>query len=312
MEMRDGSAAKFVARILKVGLVPKRLPLHYADYVECRCMVCGADVGFTPRLASHRVWRHEQQSLPLAYGCRRCTKNGNNRKQALISVAEACGFLLNEADIPMDWHSKTKVRLLCSTEGCDGTADLHYNQLMTRADRIESGAGTKGCADCSYRTRRRPNKKPVVQTVPCAKNGCRKDAKPNGYCGYHWRDALPEKICIREGCDRLAQSKTADYCASDYAIFLRDGRKPLPPVVVDRICEYCGAAFRPSDRKQRFCSMVCTRKSSRPKYAAPDRTCQWCGTVFQPKTSRERSRYFCSNECRNANRAKELRKEGAA
>lgn len=333
----------YTARLLVIGLRPKSLPLGHLSSIPCACLRCGRDVTFTPNQAYHRLY-HEG-----GFGCYRCSKGGAVKAE-IVAVAEECGFHVDLDSFPADYHGKTKIRLLCATPGCDGTAYLHYNQMKVRLAR---GSRSHGCVKCSYMarrkyaavvveekttcaatvlkgprkgqvcgrpsaltstycayhdaaTQRRTRKQAEADRNPCGVKNCPRPAKENGYCGYHRREAEPAARCSREGCERLAHVR--GFCASDHVIWLREGMQPLPPVVKVKVCEHCGVEFEPSDRKQKYCTPACGRRANRPKpKPVRERTCDWCGATFTPKVSREMARYFCSNRCRNDNRASELR-----
>ena len=74
-----------------------------------------------------------------------------------------------------------------------------------------------------------------------------------------------------------------------------------------RICEYCGAAFEPSNGRQRYCGKKCHQKAkwarigasvrARRLAARANRVCPVCGKVFTPKNARGK---YCSPKCANA------------
>jgi len=74
-----------------------------------------------------------------------------------------------------------------------------------------------------------------------------------------------------------------------------------------RICPVCGAAFAPTNGRQRFCGKKCHQKAkwariaetvrARRLAARANRVCPVCGNVFTPKNARGT---YCSPKCANA------------
>ena len=80
--------------------------------------------------------------------------------------------------------------------------------------------------------------------------------------------------------------------------------EPLPcaNAACSATCEHCGAAFVPSDRRQRYCHVNCRVASFRRRQGPRQRTapamegfvCEACGVAFRSV----RARAFCSPACR--------------
>ena len=64
-------------------------------------------------------------------------------------------------------------------------------------------------------------------------------------------------------------------------------------------CPYCGIAFQPSDRRQKFCSTDCAAHGKTSSFAE-NRTCLVCGKEYIAKAPHQK---YCSTLCQSRSRS---------
>lgn len=85
-----------------------------------------------------------------------------------------------------------------------------------------------------------------------------------------------------------------EYCSHCYKI-ARNGNRDR----YVKACNYCGAEYPTRRRDQRYCSQKCAALASRRFVSL---SCRHCGKMFDAAPSAERSRVYCSIECKTNGR----------
>lgn len=100
-------------------------------------------------------------------------------------------------------------------------------------------------------------------------------------CDECRRSALTHRMAL------VTVADNAVYFASRYAA-MKEG---LP----ERVCHWCGTTYKPTHLDQKFCSYVCSGRSSAGENLVKQKPCMHCGEPFR---GRHQKAKFCSAECR--------------